>query len=128
MSVSSVMLIVTYDTLSVSAVTRTRNCTIQNVSCTLWHTVLLQEPAHYEFSYEVNDPNSGSDFGHEESRQDEDAKGTYFVLLPDGRKQIVEYEADEEGFKPMIRYEEAQGYPGSQGEYSRAPQRGQGPY
>jgi len=94
----------------------------------LWYTALLQEPAHYEFSYEVNDLDSGSDFGHEESRQDEDAKGTYFVLLPDGRKQIVEYEADEEGFKPMIRYEEAQGYPGSQGEYSRSAQRGQGPY
>lgn len=94
----------------------------------MWYTALLQEPAHYEFSYEVNDPDSGSDFGHEESRQDEDAKGTYFVLLPDGRKQIIEYEADEEGFKPMIRYEEAQGYPGSQGEYSRTAQRGQGPY
>jgi hypothetical protein len=110
------------------------NCVILNVSCVMpfvncGYIILLQEPAHYEFSYEVNDPDSGSDFGHEESRQEEEAKGTYFVLLPDGRKQIVEYEADEEGFKPMIRYEEAQGgYPGSQGEYSGPPQRGQGPY
>jgi hypothetical protein len=28
------------------------------------------------------------------------------VLLPDGRRQIVEYEADVEGYKPQIRYEE----------------------
>jgi len=35
------------------------------------------------------------------------------VLLPDGRRQIVEYEADLEGYKPQIRYEEtgAGGYP-----------------
>lgn len=35
-------------------------------------------------------------------------------MLPDGRKQIVEYEADQEGFKPQIRYEgeaNAEGYP-----------------
>jgi hypothetical protein len=95
----------------------------------------LQEPANYEFSYEVNDPDSGNDFGHDESRQDEEAKGNYYVLLPDGRKQIVEYEANEEGYKPMIRYEDVQGgYPGSQGPYSgqeRYPgssQRRQGPY
>jgi hypothetical protein len=66
----------------------------------------LQEPANYEFSYEVDDPDSGSEFGHEENRQDEDARGSYRVLLPDGRRQIVEYEADFEGYKPQIRYEE----------------------
>ncbi|KAJ9594463.1 hypothetical protein L9F63_014075, partial [Diploptera punctata] len=74
----------------------------------------LSEPANYEFSYEVNDPESGNDFGHEESRQGEEARGTYYVVLPDGRRQIVEYEANEEGYKPMIRYENEGGYPGSQ--------------
>jgi len=28
----------------------------------------------------------------------------YHVLLPDGRTQIVEYEADEDGYKPKITY------------------------
>jgi hypothetical protein len=39
------------------------------------------------------------------------------VLLPDGRRQIVEYEADFEGYKPQIRYEEtgAGGYQTSRG-------------
>lgn len=99
--------------------------------CNLCHIPFFQEPANYEFSYEVNDPDSGSDFGHEEDRQDEEARGTYYVLLPDGRKQIVEYEADEEGYKPMIRYEEAQGgqgdFSGQRG-YPGSTQRGQGPY
>lgn len=30
-------------------------------------------------------------------------------MLPDGRKQIVEYEADKDGYRPKITYEE--GYP-----------------
>lgn len=66
---------------------------------------ILQEPAHYEFSYEVNDAKSGAQFGHSESRDGDKARGEYNVLLPDGRKQVVQYEADTEGYKPQIRYE-----------------------
>ncbi|XP_063218010.1 pro-resilin-like [Bacillus rossius redtenbacheri] len=66
----------------------------------------LSEPANYQFSYGVQDAESGSEFGHLESRQGDAAWGSYNVLLPDGRKQIVEYEADQAGFRPMIRYEE----------------------
>lgn len=47
-----------------------------------------QEPANYDFAYKVNDYMSGSDFGHQESRQDNRAEGTYFVVLPDGTKQV----------------------------------------
>lgn len=96
---------------------------------------LMQEPANYQFSWEVNDPQSGNDFGHEEARQGDQAEGKYYVLLPDGRRQIVEYTANEEGYKPMIRYEgEANnaggGYPrggnfggrgGAQGPYQLIP-------
>ncbi|EFN75108.1 Pro-resilin, partial [Harpegnathos saltator] len=65
----------------------------------------FQEPAKYEFSYEVKDEQSGSDYGHTETRDGDRAQGEFNVLLPDGRKQIVEYEADQDGFKPQIRYE-----------------------
>lgn len=54
-------------------------------------TLLLwfkQEPANYDFAYKVNDYMSGSDFGHQESRQDNRAEGSYFVVLPDGTKQV----------------------------------------
>ncbi|XP_019884509.1 pro-resilin isoform X2 [Camponotus floridanus] len=63
------------------------------------------EPAKYEFSYEVKDEQSGSNYGHKETRNGDHAQGEFNVLLPDGRKQIVEYEADQDGFKPQIRYE-----------------------
>ncbi|KPJ01177.1 Pro-resilin [Papilio xuthus] len=69
--------------------------------------LLNQEPANYEFAYKVDDYESGSDFGHVETRQEDKAEGSYFVVLPDGTKQVVEYEADEEGFKPRISVQPA---------------------
>lgn len=68
-------------------------------------TIEFQEPAKYDFKYEVNDEESGVMFGHSESRDGDTANGEYNVVLPDGRKQIVEYEAGIDGYKPMIRYE-----------------------
>jgi len=86
-----------------------------------------QEPANYQYSYEVQDAESGSEFSQEESRQDEYAQGSYRVLLPDGRLQIVEYEADQEGYKPQIRYEDTgAGYPN--GPQQRGQGQSQGPY
>ncbi|XP_045457268.1 pro-resilin-like [Melitaea cinxia] len=67
--------------------------------------LLNQEPANYDFGYKVSDYESGSDFGHSETRQENKAEGSYFVVLPDGTKQTVEYEADERGFKPRISVE-----------------------
>ncbi|XP_073965721.1 uncharacterized protein isoform X1 [Choristoneura fumiferana] len=64
------------------------------------------EPANYNFGYMVNDFQEGTDFGHHEERQEERAQGEYHVVLPDGRKQTVSYEADERGFKPHISYED----------------------
>ncbi|XP_045540651.1 pro-resilin [Papilio machaon] len=69
--------------------------------------LLNQESANYEFAYKVDDYESGSDFGHIEMRQEGKAEGSYFVVLPDGTKQVVEYEADEEGFKPRISVQPA---------------------
>lgn len=53
----------------------------------------------------MKDEQFGSDYGHTETRDGDRAQGEFNVLLPDGRKQIVEYEADQDGFKPQIRYE-----------------------
>ncbi|XP_058791258.1 pro-resilin-like [Phymastichus coffea] len=85
------------------------------------------EPAKYEFEYMVNDPPSGNDFGHKEMRDGDYTTGVYYVLLPDGRKQMVEYEADQNGYRPKITYMQvnngigggAGGYPsGGPGGYS----------
>ncbi|KAG8226204.1 hypothetical protein J437_LFUL006304 [Ladona fulva] len=78
----------------------------------------INEPANYNFQYQVNDEEAGANFGHEEQREGEDAKGEYRVLLPDGRTLVVAYTADERGFIPEIRYEEPQGG------YGRGPQKG----
>ncbi|XP_050493715.1 septin-2 isoform X2 [Bombus huntii] len=69
------------------------------------------DSANYEFSYEVEDAVAGLNFGHHESRKDNEATGTYHVLLPDGRTQIVDYVADGGGYRPMVRYEGTATYP-----------------
>lgn len=53
----------------------------------------------------MDDSETGTKFGHTEQRDGNTATGEYNVLLPDGRKQVVEYEAGLQGFKPQIRYE-----------------------
>ena len=77
-----------------------------------------QAPAKYEFEYMVYDPPSGNDFGHKESRDGEMTRGVYYVLLPDGRRQMVEYEADQDGYRPKITYmQEGNGIGGGAGGY-----------
>ncbi|KAK9510976.1 hypothetical protein O3M35_005638 [Rhynocoris fuscipes] len=64
------------------------------------------EPANYQFNYDVSAPEYGVEFGHGESRQGDDARGSYYVLLPDGRRQRVDYTADLDGYKPVVSYED----------------------
>ncbi|CAK1594835.1 unnamed protein product [Parnassius mnemosyne] len=66
------------------------------------------EPANYNFGYMVNDYHEGIDFGHHEERLDESAHGQYHVVLPDGRRQTVSYEADVRGFKPRVTYQDSE--------------------
>ncbi|XP_039761436.1 pro-resilin-like [Pararge aegeria] len=68
----------------------------------------IPEPANYNFGYMVTDFNEGTDFGHHEERLEEKAQGEYHVVLPDGRKQTVSYEADERGFKPQVSYQDSE--------------------
>lgn len=73
------------------------------------------EPARYNFEYNVQDYQSGNDFGHMESRDGDKTTGRYYVLLPDGRKQIVNYEADRNGYRPTITYEQTNNINGGGG-------------
>lgn len=65
----------------------------------------ISEPAKYDFSYDVSDGDLGVEFGQEESRDGEDINGSFHVLLPDGRRQRVQYTAGQSGYKPTISYE-----------------------
>ncbi|XP_037072588.1 pro-resilin-like [Pollicipes pollicipes] len=64
------------------------------------------EPAAYNFEYAVKDEESGNDFGQQETRDGDSTSGSYYVLMPDGRMQIVNYSVDgDSGFVVDIQYE-----------------------
>ncbi|XP_046962035.1 pro-resilin-like [Vanessa cardui] len=72
-------------------------------------------PANYEFTYDVQDNGVSLDFGHNEKRKDDRAQGSYHVLLPDGRTQLVEYEAGPDGYRPQVMYMGTATYPSQSG-------------
>ena len=51
-------------------------------------------PAEYNFEYAVEDEETGNNFGQEEVRDGDVTTGSYFVQMPDGRMQIVNYSVD----------------------------------
>ncbi|XP_045127583.1 flocculation protein FLO11-like [Portunus trituberculatus] len=70
---------------------------------------------NYFFNYNVHDSEEdaldslgqgkrGPNFGHSERREGSRTEGRYYVELPDGRTQVVEYYADETGYHPTITY------------------------
>ncbi|XP_063887864.1 cuticle protein 19-like [Scylla paramamosain] len=75
------------------------------------------EVPRYAFDYGVRD-NFGNDFGHQESRDGYNTKGSYYVQLPDGRLQRVNYYVNgDSGFVAEVTYEGEARYPA----YSPAP-------
>ena len=48
-------------------------------------------PAAYTYQWEVSDPEGNNFYGHGERRDGDFTSGSYFVLLPDGRRQRVDY-------------------------------------
>ncbi|XP_071553115.1 uncharacterized protein [Panulirus ornatus] len=72
-----------------------------------------EETSNYSYNYSVQGDTvvdsyggkkEGPNFGHSEKRNGRLTEGRYFVKLPDGRTQIVEYYADETGYHPTITY------------------------
>ena len=60
---------------------------------------------HYKFEWAVKDDYSSVDMGQFEGREGGHTKGFYYVLLPDGRRQIVDYYVDSDsGFVADVRY------------------------
>ncbi|XP_053602889.2 cuticle protein 8-like [Plodia interpunctella] len=60
-------------------------------------------PAHYEFSYSVEDPQTGDHKSQRESRDGDVVKGEYSLLQPDGSIRKVEYTADSQnGFNAVV--------------------------
>ncbi|XP_045106737.1 cuticle protein 7-like [Portunus trituberculatus] len=65
-----------------------------------------KDHANYEFQYGVSDSRSGNEYGQQESRVGQDTRGSYRVLLPDGRVQVVNYYVSgDSGFVAEVTYE-----------------------
>merc|ERR1719412_508625 len=60
---------------------------------------------YYQYGYQVEDYYTGDYHGHMEHTAGHLTKGEYKVKLPDGRVQVVSYEADHAGFRPRVTYE-----------------------
>jgi hypothetical protein len=69
----------------------------------------------YEFAWEVKDEPTKNDYAHEAKSDGKVVTGSYRVLLPDGRTQIVSYRADENGYVADVKYEGEAQYPASSG-------------
>ncbi|XP_032792304.2 adhesive plaque matrix protein [Daphnia magna] len=81
-----------------------------------------QVPTPYDFAYKVTDEASYNDFGHQESGDGYgNVKGSYFVYLPDGTTQTVNYKADSYGYVADVQYT---GEPKYGDNYAPAPYKG----
>ncbi|XP_018018719.1 glutenin, high molecular weight subunit DX5-like [Hyalella azteca] len=65
----------------------------------------IETHAQYNFKWDVNDPESGNFYGHQEERDGALTRGRYYVTLPDTRVMTVDYYADETGYHPTITFE-----------------------
>ncbi|CAH1391271.1 unnamed protein product [Nezara viridula] len=66
----------------------------------------------YSFSYAVNDPVTGDNHGHTESRNGDVVQGRYFLVEPDGSLRTVEYTADPvNGFNANVHKDTAGAHP-----------------
>jgi len=78
----------------------------------------VQKP--YSFTYGVKDEYSGTDFQRNEESHGDTIRGSYKVALPDGRVQIVSYEADDDGYRATVSYEGTPVHP-APGQYNTDP-------
>ena len=75
-----------------------------------------QVPIPYNFDYGVSAGNTN--FGHSESGDGHgSAHGGYWVNLPDGRVQKVNYWADGSGYHPVVTYQGTAVFPAGKGGY-----------
>ncbi|XP_064123098.1 pro-resilin-like [Macrobrachium nipponense] len=70
--------------------------------------------ARYNFKWAVSDDSSSNEFGHQEARDGDDTRGSYYVQLPDGRLQKVSYYVDgDDGYVAQVTYQGEARFPDS---------------
>ena len=71
----------------------------------------FQATQPYIFGYDVQDKESYNNFEHNEKSDYNVVTGSYRVVLPDSRVQIVTYKADANGYTADVKYEGEAKYP-----------------
>lgn len=85
-----------------------KNCVISPLQESVSYESLSyeSEEAKYDFEWAVNDASTGNDFGQQEGRDGSNTQGSYYVALPDGRVQKVDYRVDGgSGFIADVNYD-----------------------
>nr|AIE17396.1 cuticular protein [Daphnia carinata] len=83
-------------------------------------------PTPYNFAYKVKDDYTYNNFGQQESGDGYgNVKGSYYVYLPDGTTQTVNYKADSYGYVADVQYT---GEPKYDDKYGMAPYKGASSY
>ena len=68
-----------------------------------------------------HDPSS-NEFGHQETRDGDDTRGSYYVQLPDGRLQTVKYFVDgDSGYVAEVNYEGSASFESGSAESNERP-------
>ncbi|XP_057372579.1 pro-resilin-like [Daphnia carinata] len=71
----------------------------------------------YQFQYSVNE--YGNNFGHSQLSDGNQVSGRYYVQLPDGRLQTVDFKADPlNGYTADVQYQGQAQYPSNEGSYA----------
>jgi hypothetical protein len=63
----------------------------------------LQQPRDYHFNYAVSDPHTGDHKSQWEVKEKGVVRGAYSLLEPDGTTRVVEYIADDHGFRAVVK-------------------------
>ena len=71
-------------------------------------------PMPFRYDWAVKDQPSYNDYSHQSVSDGITENGSYRVVLPDGRTQIVTYKADENGYVAEVKYEGEAKYPAYQ--------------
>lgn len=78
---------------------------------TLVKQVEHEEPANYDFKYEVHDPQTGDVKQQHETSNNGAISGQYSLIEADGQRRIVDYTADDvHGFNANVRRESVEGH------------------
>jgi len=73
--------------------------------------VVHEEPANYEFNYDVHDQHTGDIKQQQESAKNGVISGQYSLIDADGYRRIVDYTADDHhGFNANVRREPLEGH------------------